>query len=89
MDEKTRQLYFRFLEFLTETDFDNLEQTHLEAIATSAEHYLMGTELHQDALARIKNAIRFLDASERGAAAFEIKSLLNGIEKRLEQGQGP
>ena len=85
MDEKTRQLYFRFLEFLSETNFDNLEQTNLEAIATSAQQYLAGTELHEDAVTRIKNAIRFLEASERGAAIFEIRSLLSGVEKRLEQ----
>lgn len=85
MDEKTRQFYFRFLEFLSDTDFDQLEQENLESIATAAQQYLTGTELHEDAVTRIGNAIRFLEASERGAAVFEIQSLLSGLEKRLEK----
>ena len=85
MDAKTRQLYFRFMEFLSDTGYDNLEQADLDAMATLAEQCLAGTELHNDAVTRINNAIRFLEASERGAAMFEIKSLLSGVEKRLEQ----
>lgn len=85
MDEKTRQLYFRFLDFLCESCFDELEHANLKTLAAAAEEYLAGTELHEDAVTRINNAIRFLEASERGAAAFEIRSLLTGVEKRLEQ----
>jgi len=83
MNEKTRQLYFRFLEFLAETDFEDLERAKLQELELYAENYLIGTELHNDAVSRVQNAIRFLDASEHGAAVFEIKSLLTGVERRI------
>lgn len=85
MDEKTRQRYFRFLQFLTESDFESLDQKKLQLLDKVADELLKGTELFDDVQTRVNSAMRFLESSERGAANFEIKQLHSGVTKRLDK----
>ncbi len=84
MDSKTRQIYFKFWELLSETDIEQINESGVRHLSQVVDRMLPHTELYANASQRVKNALRFIEASELGSASYEIRCLLCDVRDSLK-----